>query len=109
MLAGHDVDGLLRMLDPALEASTSFFFHVIAGAEAYNYGETDDPGTVGMRAVDEYTLEITLEYPASYFDALLPWVIPLRLDVIEERGESWTEPGSGTSPSRTPPTSARSR
>ncbi|HEC34021.1 MAG TPA: peptide ABC transporter substrate-binding protein, partial [Chloroflexi bacterium] len=66
------------------------------GAEAYNTGETDDPSTVGVVALDDYTLQITLEEAASYFDSILAFstTYPVRLDVIEQYGDLWTEPGN---------------
>ena len=43
----------------------------IAGAEAYIAQETDDFSTVGVKALDEYTLEYTLEQKTPYFLTML--------------------------------------
>jgi oligopeptide transport system substrate-binding protein len=70
--------------------------YLIEGAEAFNIGESDDPSSVGVRAINDQTLEITLEEPASHFDSILALhtMYPVRLDVIEQYGDLWTEPGS---------------
>jgi oligopeptide transport system substrate-binding protein len=94
--AQHYVDGITRLLDPATAAEYAWLMYVVQGAEAFNIGETDDPSTLGLRAVDDYTLEIKLEQVASYFDSILafPTTYPVRLDVIEEYGDLWAEPGN---------------
>jgi oligopeptide transport system substrate-binding protein len=94
--AQHYVDGITRLLDPATGAEYAWLMYLIEGAEAFNTGESDDPSTVGVRAIDDQTLEITLEEPASHFDSILALhtMYPIRLDVIEQGGEAWTEPGN---------------
>lgn len=94
--AQHYVDGIIRLLKPETAAEYAWLMHVVKGAEAFNTGETDDPSTVGVRAVDDYTLEITLEKAASYFSSILAFstTYPVRMDVIEEYGELWAEPGN---------------
>ncbi len=94
--AQHYVDGITRLLEPETEASYARLMYVVQGAEAFNTGETDDPTTLGLRAVDGYTLEITLAEAASYFDTILAFLTtyPVRLDVIEQYGDLWTEPGN---------------
>jgi oligopeptide transport system substrate-binding protein len=94
--AQHYVDGLIRLLEPATAAEYAWLMYPVAGSEAFNTGETDDPSTVGVRAIDDLTLEITLEAASSYFDTVLAFstTYPVRLDVIEQYGELWAEPGN---------------
>jgi oligopeptide transport system substrate-binding protein len=49
---------------------------------------------LGVKAIDDYTVEFTLEYPAGYFPFLVSlWTYrPLPRKVIEEYGNKWTEP-----------------
>ena len=47
----------------------------IVGADDYAYGETDDFETVGVKALDDYTLEFTLTQPTSYFLTMLSYSI----------------------------------
>jgi oligopeptide transport system substrate-binding protein len=96
VVAQHYVDGITRLLEPATAAEYAWLMYPIAGAEAFNTGETDDPSTLGVRAIDDYTLEITLENASSYFDTVLAFstTYPVRLDVIEQYGDLWAEPGN---------------
>jgi oligopeptide transport system substrate-binding protein len=96
VVAQHYVDGITRLLEPETAAEYAWLMYVVQGAEAFNTGETDDPSTLGVRAVDDYTLEITLEKAASYFDSILAFstTYPVRLDVIEQYGDLWAEPGN---------------
>ena len=68
----------------------------VEGAEAFNTGETDDPATVGIAALDDYTLEVTLAAPTPYFETVLPFTTfdPVRLDLVEQYPDDWTEPGN---------------
>jgi ABC-type oligopeptide transport system substrate-binding subunit len=65
----------------------------VAGAQEFNTGESDDPEILGVKALDDFTLEITLASPSSYFDSILAFstTYPARLDVIEAGGELWFE------------------
>jgi oligopeptide transport system substrate-binding protein len=94
--AQHYVDGITRLLEPATAAEYAWLMYIVQGAEAFNTGETDDPSTLGVAAVDDLTLQITLEEAASYFDSILAFstVYPVRRDVIDEYGDMWAEPGN---------------
>ena len=39
----------------------------VVGARAYHSGQTSDAGTVGVRALDDYTLFVELEEPVGHF------------------------------------------
>lgn len=94
--AQHFVDGIIRLLKPETAAEYAYNMYPLAGAEDFNTGVTDDPTTVGVRAIDDLTLEITLHDPAAFFDSILAFstTYPVRLDVIEEFGDDWTEAGN---------------
>jgi oligopeptide transport system substrate-binding protein len=94
--AQHYVDGITRLLEPATAAEYAWLMYVVQGAEAFNTGETDDPSTLGVAAIDDLTLQITLEKAASYFDSILAFstTYPVRMDVIDEYGDLWAEPGN---------------
>ena len=61
----------LRILDPKDEGEYSFLFDVIAGAVDYRTGKTAGPAEVGIRAIDDATLEVELTSPASHFLSML--------------------------------------
>ena len=48
--------------------------------------------SLGVKAIDDYTLEVELESPTAYFLELtaFPTYAPLRRDIIEEHGDRWT-------------------
>jgi oligopeptide transport system substrate-binding protein len=94
--AQHYVDGITRLLEPETAAGYAWLMRLVKGAEAFNTGETNDPSTLGVRALEDYTLEITLVQAASYFDSILAFstTYPVRLDVIERHGEQWAKTGN---------------
>ncbi len=68
MIRASDVrDSWLRMLDPAESAEYSSLFDVISGARDYRTGAVAEADKVGIRAVSDLTLEVTLEEPTAYF------------------------------------------
>lgn len=54
-----------------------------------------DPSKLGVRALDDHTLEVTLEAKLSYFPATLAHssTYPLHRGTIEKYGDKWTLPG----------------
>jgi oligopeptide transport system substrate-binding protein len=56
-----------RLVDPANGFAYSWAAGAIAGAADFNSGKITDPGQIGIKALDEKTLEIKLLYPAKYF------------------------------------------
>ena len=55
-----------RVLNPETASEYASIMYPIKGAEAYNTGE-GSVEEVGIKAVDETTLEVTLEAPTAYF------------------------------------------
>jgi ABC-type oligopeptide transport system substrate-binding subunit len=85
-----------RQLDPATAAPYSSFLYDIKNAEAFNKKQITDPGQVGVRAKDDWTLEITLEGPRGYFPVLAAYLaaLPGHKASIEKFGDKWTEAGN---------------
>jgi oligopeptide transport system substrate-binding protein len=82
-----------RQLDPATAAPYSSFLYDIKNAEAFNKKQVTDPGQVGIRAKDDWTLEVTLEGPRGYFPVLAAYLaaLPGHKASIEKFGDKWTE------------------
>tara|TARA_R110002167_G_scaffold89012_5_gene240058 strand:- start:53280 stop:54989 length:1710 start_codon:yes stop_codon:yes gene_type:complete len=57
-------------LDPAVGSQYAFIFYPIKNAEAANTGDMPLE-SVGVRALDDRTLEVELEQPIAYFDKLV--------------------------------------
>ncbi|KIL47404.1 peptide ABC transporter substrate-binding protein [Jeotgalibacillus campisalis] len=81
-----------RALDP--ESGSSYGPYLmegkIAGASAV-FNDGADPSELGAVAVDEKTLEVTLEKPISYFTSLMafPTFYPQNQAFVEEQGEDF--------------------
>jgi oligopeptide transport system substrate-binding protein len=82
-----------RQLDPATAAPYASFLYDIKNAEAFNKKQLTDAGQVGVRAKDEWTLEVTLEGPRGYFPVLSAYLaaLPGHRGAIEKYGDKWTE------------------
>ena len=83
-----------RVLDPATTGSAySSLLYVVKNAQAVNGAElpTDQ---LGAKALDDRTLEVTLEYPAPYLPGLLKHYVsfPVPKHVVEEHGSAWVRP-----------------
>lgn len=81
-----------RFLDPATGASFVETMYPVANAKAYNTGELADASQVGIKALDDLTLEIKLEYPVPYFLVTLgsnAYFYPVRQDVVEKHGAAY--------------------
>src|SRR3989441_8636316 len=63
-----------RQLDPASAAPYAAFLYDIRNAQAFNKKEVTDPSQVGVRAKDDWTLEVTLEGPRGYLPALAAYL-----------------------------------
>lgn len=85
-----------RQLDPATAAPYAAFLYDIKNAEAFNKKQITDPGQVGVRAVNDWTLEVTLEGPRGYFPVLAAYLaaLPAHRPSVEKHGDRWTEAGN---------------
>jgi oligopeptide transport system substrate-binding protein len=89
-----------RILSPDLASEYSYMLFSMKNARAYLEGTVDDFNQVGAKALDDHTLEVTLENPTPYFLQLhihYSW-FPLHRKTIEafgtttERNTKWTRP-----------------
>ena len=82
-----------RLQDPATAAQYASLLWLVKNAKAVNSGELP-PEELGVRAIDDKTLEITLEYPAPYLPGLLTHYssFPVPKHVVEEHGDAWIRP-----------------
>lgn len=78
----------------AMQGVFAHLFYDIAGAQRYYEGKSNDPATVGVRALGDYTLEVTLEGPRAHFPfiAANPGTAPHPRWAIERYGDNWTNP-----------------
>lgn len=102
-VTAKDVEfGVKRTLDPNTASDYAYLLYILAGAEEFN---TADPASadmaaladgVGVKAVDDTTVEFTLKSPAGYFPAITGlWVtFPQLQSAVEEGGENWADAGT---------------
>jgi ABC-type oligopeptide transport system substrate-binding subunit len=73
----------------------------IKNGEAFNKKQLTDASQVGVRAKDDWTLEVTLEGPRGYFPVLAAYLaaLPAHKGAVEKHGDKWTEAAtSSTAP-----------
>lgn len=91
-----------RILTPALAADYASMLYPLLNAEEFNQGKITDFSKVGVRVLDDRTLQFTLKGPAPYLPSMLKhyaW-FPVPRHAIERAGKMtdrdtrWTRPGN---------------
>lgn len=93
-VTAHDFAyGLKRVLSSDGPAILAKYLYDIRGAEAYHTGTMADADSLGIEAISDKKLEITLEGPCSYFLYILAQAtcVAQPAESIERHGEAWTE------------------
>ncbi|MFD3156105.1 peptide ABC transporter substrate-binding protein [Haloimpatiens sp. FM7330] len=82
--------GIKRTLDPKVASQYAFLLSPIKNADEYNAGKASRD-SVGVKAVDDKTLQITLKQPCSYFLDLTYFKVmqPQRQDIVEKYGDKY--------------------
>ncbi len=77
-----------RALTPELAAQNSYMLYPVLNAEAFNNGQITDFSEVGVKVLDEYTLEVRLRAPTPYFLQLMDHYItfPVHRETVESFG-----------------------
>ena len=90
-VTAHDFEyAWKRTLNPETGSQYGFIFYDLVGAEDYSLGKcsADD---VGVKALDDNTLQVTLVRPVNYFDRLVgfPVFFPQNQKFVEEKGDKY--------------------
>ncbi len=102
-VTAHDfVYSWKRILSPKLAGDYSYMLYCIDNAEQYYTGKIQDFGQVGVKALDDHTLQVQLKNPTPYFLQLLDHhsMFPVhratieRFGAMDERGTQWTRAGN---------------
>ena len=82
--------GWKRLLNPQYSYDYASFINNVVGAQEYSSG-TGSADDVGVKAVDDYTFEVTLKVADPTFEAKLVAtpLYPTRQDVAEAAGDNW--------------------
>lgn len=88
--ASDYVYSLMRTLDPNTASQYAYFLFPIKGAEAYNSGKGKKED-VGIKAIDDKTLEFTLDKATPYFILLTNYktFLPQREDFVNKYGAKY--------------------
>jgi ABC-type oligopeptide transport system substrate-binding subunit/class 3 adenylate cyclase len=95
-LTAHDVEfGIKRVLNPDAPGSSVAIYFVLEHGQDHYLRKTIDPDLIGVRALDDRTLEFRLAAPAPYFMSVMnrPDGAPQPRHAIERDGDAWTEVG----------------
>lgn len=94
-VTAHDFEwSYKRQLDPATNSSYAAFLFDIQNGEAFNTKQSGvSRDTVGVKALDDYTLQVTLEGPRGYFPTIMAYIaaLPAHRPSVEKYGDKWTE------------------
>ena len=79
-----------RALNPTTLCEYAYQLNYIKNAEAYNTKKITDPSQIGIKVVNDYKLEVTLEAPCPYFLQIcyFPTLMPLHKKTVEGN-EKW--------------------
>ncbi len=101
--ANDVVYGVKRTCDPTTGSDYAYVLYIVKGCKDLNTTEADPDSdefkalydAVGVRAVDDFTVEFTLEYGAGFFPQIASmWIArPQPRWIIEEKQERWIEAG----------------
>lgn len=80
-----------RLVTPATAADYNYMIEMVENASDIMAG-AKQPSELGIKAIDEKTLEISLVAPTTYFLEVcaFPACFPVRQDIITANGDQWT-------------------
>ncbi|MDB5465953.1 MAG: peptide transporter substrate-binding protein [Phenylobacterium sp.] len=92
--AGDFVYAYRRILDPKTASIYAYLVFVLKNGQAVNEGKAA-PESLGARALDARTLQLTLAHPAAYLPELTKHqsFYPVPRHVVEKYGDAWVQPG----------------
>ena len=91
--AGDFVTAWRREVAPSTAAPYAYNLWVIKNAKAITEGKMK-PDALGIKAIDDKTLVVTLEHPAAYLPELLDHQVamPIPRHLYEKLGDAWSRP-----------------
>lgn len=79
-----------RLVDPKTAADYNYMIDMVKNANEIMAGKKN-PEELGIKAVDEKTVEVTLTTPTPYFLEVcaFPATFPVRKDIVEANADTW--------------------
>ena len=89
------VDSWLKLISPQNTSLYNYYLFDILNAEAFRKGKITQVDAVGIKAIDDKTLKVTLRNPVKNWEATTVFwpLFPIRKDKIEKFGANWSKPG----------------
>ena len=84
-----------RLADPKTASEYAWYIELMQVKNAHDVIQGDKPVTdLGVKALDDHTLQVTLETPIPYFRQMLVLssTFPVPEKVVEKYGSDWTKP-----------------
>jgi oligopeptide transport system substrate-binding protein len=97
-VTAHDFEfAWKRNLAPGRPTFPAALLDDVQGASDYRQGLNPDPSSVGVRALDDLTLEVILRAPVAYLTYIVaqPVAFPQPRHVVERYGDDWWRPPQG--------------
>lgn len=84
-----------RTLAPETAAEYAYQLYYIHNGELFNSGTLKDFSQVGAVALDDWTLQVTLDNPTPFFLELCATspLYPVHLPTVQKWGDDWIKPG----------------
>lgn len=84
-----------RILDPATASPLAYMAYAIKNAKEYNTGKLKDLNAVGIKSLDDWTLQFTLDKPVGFFPTAIRSIgYAAPRETIEKFGTKWFEPAN---------------
>ena len=84
-----------RTLAPETTSEYAYQLYYLKNGKEFNEGTLKDFSQVGVRAADDFTLEVTLGNPTPFFLDLCAFatLLPVHLPSVKREGDDWIKPG----------------
>jgi len=88
-------DSWQRTLAPDTASEYAYQLYYIHNGEPFNEGKLKDFSQVGVVALDDRTLQVTLDSPTPFFTGLCATtpLYPVHLPTVQKWGDDWIKPG----------------
>ena len=96
-VTAHDfVYGWQRAVNPETASQFAYMLYPVKNAESIAKGKEKDLNSLGIKAIDDRTLEVTLGHSTPHFMELMAHYTsyPAHKATIEKHGEKWTQPAN---------------
>ena len=86
-------NGIIRALEPITAFAMSSILYPIVNAKDFNNDIIKDPSKVGIKVIDDYTIEFNLVKPTPYFIQVLalPCTFPLNKAFYDKVGDKYAQ------------------